>query len=95
MIEAALMPGFVRTNSESLDYLDWQHVLHSSRPGRPWLLHPKPFHGLARDCDWRRERRTVIVDYGGTLATAVSAPMIGRLIDRRGGRAVLIPAQLL
>jgi MFS family permease len=30
----------------------------------------------------------------GTLATAVSAPMIGRLIDRRGGRAVLIPAAI-
>jgi len=30
----------------------------------------------------------------GTLTTAVSAPMIGRLIDRRGGRAVLIPAAI-
>lgn len=30
----------------------------------------------------------------GTLATAISAPMIGRLIDRLGGRAVLIPASI-
>ena len=30
----------------------------------------------------------------GTLATAVSAPLIGTVIDRRGGRAVLIPAAM-
>jgi MFS family permease len=28
----------------------------------------------------------------GTLATAISAPIMGRLIDRQGGRAVLLPA---
>jgi MFS family permease len=30
----------------------------------------------------------------GTLATAFSSPMIGRWIDRRGGRATLIPASI-